>query len=41
MAFRAYDPCSACAIHSLAGEMPIVVRVRAPDGTVLSEGHRD
>jgi F420-non-reducing hydrogenase large subunit len=41
MAFRAYDPCFACATHSLPGEMPIVVRVRAPDGTVLSEGHRD
>jgi F420-non-reducing hydrogenase large subunit len=41
MAFRAYDPCFACATHSLPGEMPIVVRVRASDGTVLSEGHRD
>jgi F420-non-reducing hydrogenase large subunit len=41
MAFRAYDPCFACATHSLPGEMPLVVRVRAPDGTVLSEGHRD
>jgi F420-non-reducing hydrogenase large subunit len=41
MAFRAYDPCFACATHSLPGEMPMVVRVRAPDGTVLSEGHRD
>ena len=40
MAFRAYDPCFACATHSLPGQMPIVVRVRAPDGTVLSEAQR-
>ena len=37
MAFRAYDPCFACATHSLPGQMPMVVRVREPDGTVLSE----
>ncbi len=40
MAFRAYDPCFGCATHSLPGEMPLVVRVRAPDGTVLAEGGR-
>ncbi len=40
MAFRAYDPCFGCATHSLPGEMPLVVRVRAPDGTVLAEGSR-
>jgi len=40
MAFRAYDPCFACATHSLPGQMPLVVRVRAPDGTVLAEGGR-
>jgi F420-non-reducing hydrogenase large subunit len=40
MAFRAYDPCFACATHSLPGQMPLIVRVRAPDGTVLAEGGR-
>jgi F420-non-reducing hydrogenase large subunit len=41
MAFRAYDPCFACATHSLPGQMPIIVRVRDVDGTVLSEMGRD
>jgi len=41
MAFRAYDPCFACATHSLPGQMPIVVRIRDVDGTVLSETTRD
>jgi F420-non-reducing hydrogenase large subunit len=27
MAFRAYDPCNACATHSLPGRMPLEVRV--------------
>jgi F420-non-reducing hydrogenase large subunit len=40
MAFRAYDPCFGCATHSLPGEMPMVVRVRDCDGTVLSEASR-
>ena len=37
MAFRAYDPCFGCATHSLPGEMPLTVRLRDTDGTVLSE----
>ncbi|MEN8234384.1 MAG: Ni/Fe hydrogenase subunit alpha [Actinomycetota bacterium] len=41
MAFRAYDPCFSCATHSLPGQMSMIVRVRAPDGTVLSETVRD
>jgi F420-non-reducing hydrogenase large subunit len=41
MAFRAYDPCFSCATHSLPGQMSMIVRVRAPDGTVLSETRRD
>jgi F420-non-reducing hydrogenase large subunit len=41
MAFRAYDPCFACATHSLPGQMPIIVRIRDVDGTVLSEVSRD
>jgi F420-non-reducing hydrogenase large subunit len=35
MAFRAYDPCFACATHSLPGQMPLVVDVRGPDGTLI------
>jgi len=27
MAFRAYDPCFACATHSLPGEMPLEVNI--------------
>lgn len=27
MAFRAYDPCLACATHSLPGQMPMVVKI--------------
>ena len=27
MAFRAYDPCHACATHALPGEMPLVIRI--------------
>jgi F420-non-reducing hydrogenase large subunit len=32
MAFRAYDPCFGCATHSLPGEMPMEVVIRAADG---------
>jgi F420-non-reducing hydrogenase large subunit len=34
MAFRAYDPCNACASHALPGELPLVVTVRGPGGEV-------
>ncbi len=37
MAFRVYDPCFGCATHSLPGQMPLEVIVRAPDGEVLRE----
>jgi F420-non-reducing hydrogenase large subunit len=37
MAFRAYDPCYGCATHSLPGRMPMTLRVRDVDGTVLNE----
>jgi F420-non-reducing hydrogenase large subunit len=40
MAFRAYDPCFGCATHSLPGQMPLKVRIRDVDGTVLSERNR-
>jgi F420-non-reducing hydrogenase large subunit len=35
MAFRAYDPCFGCATHSLPGQMPLEVRLLAPDGEVV------
>ena len=34
MAFRAYDPCMACATHSLPGQMPLEVRIFEADGTL-------
>jgi F420-non-reducing hydrogenase large subunit len=34
MAFRAYDPCLACATHALPGQMPLRVRVLGADGAV-------
>ncbi|MGY4706771.1 Ni/Fe hydrogenase subunit alpha [Candidatus Bipolaricaulota sp. J31] len=34
MAFRAYDPCLACATHFLPGEMPLVVEIYGHDGTL-------
>ncbi len=34
MAFRAYDPCFACATHSLPGEMPLTVEIRDTDGSI-------
>ncbi len=40
MAFRAYDPCNACATHMLPGQMPLVVRLRDTSGKVLHELHR-
>ena len=40
MAFRAYDPCFGCATHSALGEMPIRLRVRDFDGTVLASVQR-
>ena len=35
MAFRAYDPCFGCATHSLAGQMPLAVTIRDPQGEVV------
>jgi NAD-reducing hydrogenase large subunit len=36
VAIRAYDPCLSCATHAL-GQMPLVVRLEAADGTVIRE----
>jgi len=35
MAFRAYDPCNACASHALPGELPLVVTVRDAAGRIV------
>jgi F420-non-reducing hydrogenase large subunit len=37
MAFRAYDPCNACATHTLPGQMPIVLRLRDRNGNLIEE----
>jgi F420-non-reducing hydrogenase large subunit len=41
MAFRAYDPCHACATHSLPGSMPLAIRVRDTSGETLTTLRRD
>ena len=41
MAFRAYDPCHACATHSLPGSMPLVVRIRDVKGDTNMMIRRD
>ncbi|MCW5940604.1 MAG: Ni/Fe hydrogenase subunit alpha [Fimbriimonadaceae bacterium] len=40
MAFRAYDPCHACATHSLPGQMPLIVRVLERNGEIKQEFRR-
>ncbi|MBN2542383.1 Ni/Fe hydrogenase subunit alpha [bacterium] len=35
MAFRAYDPCMACATHSLPGETPLIVTIKDNKGDVV------
>jgi F420-non-reducing hydrogenase large subunit len=37
MAYRAYDPCMACATHTLPGQMPLEVTIRDKDGEVLEK----
>lgn len=41
MAFRAYDPCHACATHSLPGSMPLVLRVLDHKGGPVAVLKRD
>jgi F420-non-reducing hydrogenase large subunit len=41
MAFRAYDPCLACATHALPGEMPLRVTIRDKNGAVIRTLSRD
>jgi len=40
MAFRAYDPCHGCATHALPGQMPLIVRILGPDGSLVGEVRR-
>ncbi len=35
MAFRAYDPCLACATHSLPGKMPLEINIHNRDGKTI------
>jgi len=41
MAFRAYDPCHACATHSLTGSMPLEVNVYDAEGELIKQLRRD
>jgi F420-non-reducing hydrogenase large subunit len=41
MAFRAYDPCHACATHSLPGSMPLQLSIRDRNGATLETIRRD
>jgi len=41
MAFRAYDPCHACATHSLPGRMPLEVNVYDSRGDLVRKLKRD
>lgn len=36
MAFRAYDPCLACATHALPGNMSLEVNIRDTDGQIIN-----
>lgn len=41
MAFRAYDPCLACATHSLPGEMPLSVNIFDKNKNIIKKLKRD
>ncbi|MGC9019863.1 MAG: Ni/Fe hydrogenase subunit alpha [Candidatus Methanodesulfokora sp.] len=41
MAFRAYDPCHACATHSLPGSMPLILYIYNSRGELLKVLRRD
>jgi F420-non-reducing hydrogenase large subunit len=40
MAFRAYDPCMACATHYLPGKMPLEINIRDQAGRVVEKIER-
>jgi F420-non-reducing hydrogenase large subunit len=35
MAFRAYDPCYACATHTLPGQMPLDIKIYSKERALL------
>jgi len=35
MAFRAYDPCFACATHTLPGKTPLSIRIYNNKGDII------
>jgi F420-non-reducing hydrogenase large subunit len=37
MAYRAYDPCMACATHTLPGQMPLEVIIRDAEGEIIEK----
>ena len=41
MAFRAYDPCLACATHSFMGEMPMILHIYDRDKRLIKRIKRD
>jgi F420-non-reducing hydrogenase large subunit len=41
MAFRAYDPCMACATHSLSGHIPMIVSIFDNKKTLIQEIRQD
>ncbi|NQV19707.1 MAG: Ni/Fe hydrogenase subunit alpha [Armatimonadetes bacterium] len=41
MAFRSYDPCLACATHSLPGKMPLIVNLRDNNQDIVQSIRRD
>ncbi len=41
MAFRSYDPCLACATHSLPGKMPLIVNLRDNNKDIIKSIRRD
>lgn len=41
MAFRSYDPCFACATHTLPGKMPLEVCIYDADGELLQVAQRN
>ena len=41
MAFRSYDPCLACATHSLPGKMPLIVNLRDNNKDIIRSIRRD
>ena len=41
MAFRSYDPCLACATHSLPGKMPLILNLRDNNRDIIKSIRRD